>query len=73
MILLKNILHFSTFGYNLIEDCSINTFYSIFPYRKNSFSQYQLSYFAEKDLVSIILKWNDIKEVAVSNPIVRNH
>ena len=49
------------------------TINSIFRLPKDCFSKYHLTYFTGSDLGLIILKWNSINEVAVTDPIVRNH
>ena len=46
---------------------------SIFQLPKDCFSKYHLIYYAGSDLELIILKWNNINEVAVTGPVVRNH
>ena len=51
----------------------IFTINSIFRHPKEYFSKYHFIYFAGSDLGSIILKWNDISEVTVTDPIERNH
>ena len=52
-----------------------NIFFAInskFQLSKDRFSKYHLMYYAGSDLGLIILKWNDINKVAVTDLTVRN-
>ena len=46
---------------------------STFRLPNNCFSKYHLIYFAGSGLGLIILKWNDINELTITDLIVRNH